>query len=118
MTRACGPPETLREKKGLKQNSNGKPNNWGTNLSQSNPRLHDHSARGVPWKQRPAYAGPNGRGTGHTVAPSPPRSIILRLAEGGGSRPDCQWCCGSPIGSEVPSSVPQTLVTIGGSAAG
>src|SRR6266851_3662213 len=50
MTRACGPPETLREKKGLKQNSNGKPNNWGTNLSQSNPRLHDHSARRVPWK--------------------------------------------------------------------
>ena len=48
----------------------------------------------------------------------PPRSIILRLAVGGGSRPDCQWCCGSPIGSEVPSSVPQTVVTIGGSAAG
>src|SRR5260370_25234548 len=54
MKRACGPPETLREKKGLKQNSNGKPNNWGTNLSQSNPRLHDHSARGVPWKFHPA----------------------------------------------------------------
>jgi hypothetical protein len=48
----------------------------------------------------------------------PPRSIMLRLAVGGGSRPDCQWCCGSPIGSEVPSSVPQTVVTIGGSAAG
>src|SRR5450755_2313502 len=27
------------------------------------------------------------------------RSVIVRLAVGGGSRPDCQWCCESPIGS-------------------
>jgi hypothetical protein len=28
-------------RKGSKQNSNGKPNNWATNLSPSNPRLHN-----------------------------------------------------------------------------
>src|SRR6266436_5286129 len=41
MTRPSGTPETPRGRKGWKQNSNGKPNNWATNWSPSNPRLHN-----------------------------------------------------------------------------
>ena len=40
-----------RRRKDWKQNSNGKPNNSATNLSPSNPRLHNELVRtaGVPW---------------------------------------------------------------------
>jgi hypothetical protein len=68
-TRPSGTPGTPRGKNDWKQNSNGKPNNWATNLSPSNPRLHNEPvqrAGGVPWKRGPASAGPNGRGTGRT----------------------------------------------------
>src|SRR6266436_4160149 len=41
MTRPSGTPETSSGRKGSKQNSNGKPNNWATNWSPSNPRLHN-----------------------------------------------------------------------------
>ena len=53
MTRPSVTLETPRERKDLKQNSNGKPNNWATNLSPSNPRLHNESLQtaGVPWKR-------------------------------------------------------------------
>src|ERR1022692_852815 len=52
MTRPSGTPETPKGRKGWKQNSNDKPNNWATNLSRSNPRLHDEPEQraGVPWK--------------------------------------------------------------------
>src|SRR6516225_3679719 len=58
MTRPSGTLETPKERKDLKQNSNGKPNNWATNLSPSNPRLHNESLQtagvaGVPWKLYP-----------------------------------------------------------------
>ena len=78
--------------------------------------------RTLHWSERESAleAGARVRGTKRsrnwTSAIRPP-SVILRLAVGGGSRPECQWCCGSPIGSVVPSSVPQTVVTIGSSTA-
>src|ERR1700693_923728 len=52
MTRPFGTPETPRGRKGWKQNSNGKRNNWATNLFPLNPRLHNLPAQhvGVPWK--------------------------------------------------------------------
>src|SRR5215469_15508213 len=45
MTRPSGTLETPRERKDLKQNSNGKPNNSATNSSPSNPRLHNEWLR-------------------------------------------------------------------------
>src|SRR6202451_2849316 len=52
MTRPSGTPETPKGRKGWKQNSNDNTNNWATNLSPSNPRLHDEPEQreGVPWK--------------------------------------------------------------------
>src|ERR1035441_8399464 len=41
MTRPFGMPETPKGRKGWKQNSNGKPNNWALNWSPSNSRLHN-----------------------------------------------------------------------------
>jgi hypothetical protein len=40
--------------RGWKQNSNGKPNNWATNLSPSNPRLRNEPVQriAVPWKRK------------------------------------------------------------------
>jgi hypothetical protein len=41
-----------QREKGSVQNSNGKPNSWATNLSPSNPKLHNEPVQrtGVPWK--------------------------------------------------------------------
>src|ERR1017187_8298276 len=52
MTRPFGMPETPKGRKGWKQNSNGKPNNWALNWSPSNSRLHNDPIQrgGVPWK--------------------------------------------------------------------
>src|ERR1700739_2859589 len=52
MTRPCGPPETASGRKGWKQKPTGKPTDWATNLSPSNPRLHNEPLQreGVPWK--------------------------------------------------------------------
>src|ERR1017187_2528629 len=54
MTRPFGMPETPKGRKGWKQNSNGKPNNWALNWSPSNSRLHNDPIQrgGVPWKPR------------------------------------------------------------------
>src|ERR1035438_2199863 len=54
MTRQFGMPETPKGRKGWKQNSNGKPNNWALNWSPSNSRLHNDPIQrgGVPWKPR------------------------------------------------------------------
>ena len=41
MTRPSGTRETYSGRKGWVQNSNGKPNNSATNLSPSNPKLHN-----------------------------------------------------------------------------
>src|SRR5579864_1993542 len=46
MTRPFGMPETPRGRKGWKQNSNGKPNNWATNSFPSNPKLHNQLVQG------------------------------------------------------------------------
>jgi Transposase IS116/IS110/IS902 family len=50
-TRPSGTQEMPRGKKGSKQNSNGKPNNWATNLSPSNLRPHNERVQhaAVPW---------------------------------------------------------------------
>src|ERR1017187_6683745 len=52
MTRPFGMPETPKGRKGWKQNSNGKPNDWALNWSPSNSRLHNDPIQrgGVPWK--------------------------------------------------------------------
>src|SRR5271156_3535164 len=52
MTSQSGLPKTPRGRKGWKRDSNGKPNNSATNLSPSNPRLHNELLQrtGVPWK--------------------------------------------------------------------
>src|SRR5882762_4896853 len=52
MTRPSGTRETHSGRKGWLQKSNGKPNNWATNLSPSNPKLHNDPIQhtGVPWK--------------------------------------------------------------------
>ena len=39
-------PETPRGRKGWKQNSNGKPNNWATNSFPSNQRLRNQLIQG------------------------------------------------------------------------
>jgi hypothetical protein len=43
-----------QREKSWKQNSNDKPNTWATNLSPSNPRLHNEPVQhpAVPWKLR------------------------------------------------------------------
>src|SRR6266404_8754200 len=53
MTRPSGTSETPSGRKGWVRNSNGKPNNWATNLSPSNPRLHNEPVQHerVPWKR-------------------------------------------------------------------
>jgi transposase len=51
-TRPSGTQETPSGRIGCEQNSNGKLNNWATNLSPSNPRPHNEPIQrtGVPWK--------------------------------------------------------------------
>src|SRR5258708_238136 len=53
MTRPSGTSETPSGRKGWVRNSNGKPNNWATNLSPSNPRLHNEPVQHerVRWKR-------------------------------------------------------------------
>src|SRR5215469_6351497 len=82
MTRPSGTQETPRERKDLKLNSNGKPNNWATNLSPSNPRLHNESLQtaGVPWKpagcRRTVGPRPAGSQCRNRLQPPPPEEPL------------------------------------------
>src|ERR1700747_2819837 len=97
MTRPFGPPETPRERKGCKQNSNGKPNNWATNLFPLNSRPHNQPAQhaGVPWKSEGTSIVTK-KPCSISVSPSQFAERILEILSALPPLLDCQNC-----GSEV-----------------